>query len=251
MTSKLITIIIATFNAGKTLNQCLKSIICQKSNDIELIIIDGGSTDNTKDIIQSHHEYIDYFVSEPDNGVYDAWNKGIMVSTGKWIMFIGSDDKLLSNSLNDYRNYILKTDNPCSYDYICAQNNYVRLDGSFIKRIGKEPSWNNMRYYMAASHVASLHNRKLFDEVGFYDIEYSICGDYELLLRKRDKLKYIYLHGHVFADMCEGGISMSSRAVFQTYIIRKKHHTINEIINLAILIKSLLLYKFYNLTRGN
>lgn len=246
---KQISIIIATYNAGKTLKGCIESIIQQKRDDTELIIIDGYSTDNTLEIIKSFQDQIDYSLSEPDRGIYDAWNKGIMASNGKWIMFLGADDKLMPNAINDYLSIISNTEDIDSYDYICAQNNYVRFDGSFIKKIGKEPSWNNMRFYMAAAHVASLHNKKrLFEETGLYDKRYSICADYELLLRKREKLKYIFLQGHIMANMHEGGMSMSSRALFQTYQIRKEHHTLHSIINLAILIKSLLFYKFYNYT---
>ena len=247
-----ISIIIATYNAGKTLGQCLESIIPQKGEEIELIIIDGNSTDNTLSIIKQYQEHIDYYISELDKGIYDAWNKGIIASSANWIMFLGADDELKPGALNDYINYISGTEDIDSFDYICAQNEYVRFDGSFIKIIGKEPSWKNMRYYMAAAHVASLHNRKkLFDEVGLYNTQYSICADYELLLRKRDVLKYRFLPGHIMAKMREGGKSMSSRALFQTFQIRKEHHTLTGIINLVTLLKSLLFYKFYNYTKGD
>lgn len=250
--SKQISIIIATYNAGKTLKQCLESIIPQKGNDIELIIIDGNSTDDTLQIIEQYQSFIDYTISESDKGIYDAWNKGILASSAKWIMFIGADDELKPGALDDYCNYISNIRESEAYDYICAQDNYVRFDGSLIKIIGREPSWENMRYYMAAAHVASLHNKeKLFNEVGLYNTDYSICADYELLLRKKDKLKYKFLQGHIIANMREGGMSMSTRAIFQTYQIRKKHQTINGLINFLILLKSLLFYKFYNYTKGS
>ena len=75
---KLISIIIATYNAGSTLESCLKSIIAQKNDLIELLIIDGKSSDNTLKIVNAYRNQIDIFISEKDKGIYDAWNKGIV-----------------------------------------------------------------------------------------------------------------------------------------------------------------------------
>lgn len=89
-----ITIVIATYNSGKTLAQTLDSVMGQTYPKIELIIIDGGSTDLTLDIIQRYKNSISYWVSEPDKGVYDAFNKGVQHATGEYVQFLGSDDSL-------------------------------------------------------------------------------------------------------------------------------------------------------------
>ena len=99
---KKISIIIATYNAEKTLQRCFDSIRNQKNEKIELIVIDGNSNDNTLSIIESNADIVDYYVSESDKGIYDAWNKGVKVSTGEWIEFLGADDKLLPDSLPLY-----------------------------------------------------------------------------------------------------------------------------------------------------
>ena len=103
-----ISIIIATYNAGKTLARCLQSIREEKTNEIELLVIDGGSKDNTLDIINTYQDTIDYSCSEPDKGIYDAWNKGISHAKGDWMMFIGADDYLVGNALSDYLNKIVQ-----------------------------------------------------------------------------------------------------------------------------------------------
>ena len=84
----LISIIIATWNSEKTLKRCLDSIIPQLTKNIELLIVDGGSIDKTNDIIDSYGENISFHISEPDKGVYDAWNKAITHSSGKWLSLI-------------------------------------------------------------------------------------------------------------------------------------------------------------------
>ena len=103
---KLISIIIATYNAGSTLESCLKSIIAQKNDLIELLIIDGKSSDNTLKIVNAYRNQIDIFISEKDKGIYDAWNKGIVLANGQWIMFIGADDILYSDVLEGYIDFI-------------------------------------------------------------------------------------------------------------------------------------------------
>ena len=97
-----ISIVIATYNAGKTLCNCLNSIVTQLTDDVELVIIDGGSRDNTNSIIESYGSQIAYHISEPDKGIYDAWNKGVKKAKGDWIMFVGADDVLLPEAIQTY-----------------------------------------------------------------------------------------------------------------------------------------------------
>jgi glycosyltransferase involved in cell wall biosynthesis len=88
----LITIIIAVYNGAKTLQQCIDSVAQQTYPNKELIIIDGGSKDGTVDLLKTNHGKIGYWVSEPDYGIYHAWNKGLAQANGDWICFLGADD---------------------------------------------------------------------------------------------------------------------------------------------------------------
>jgi glycosyltransferase involved in cell wall biosynthesis len=90
-----VTIIIVTFNAGNYLQACIDSITSQTFQNIELLIFDGVSTDNTLDIIRQNADHISFWQSEPDVGIYDAMNKAVKHATGKWILFLGADDELL------------------------------------------------------------------------------------------------------------------------------------------------------------
>lgn len=162
---KLLSIIIATYNAGNTLDACLTSITKQKSSEIELLIIDGGSSDKTLDIIHSYGDKIDVLISEPDKGIYDAWNKGISHATGAWIMFIGADDILVENSLSPYIQYV-KQISTQNYDLITACAYFVDLKGKLIKKVGEPFSWEREKRNMNISHGSTLHNRNLFQKIG-------------------------------------------------------------------------------------
>lgn len=240
-----ISIIIATWNAAKTLNRCLDSIVPQLTNETELIIIDGGSKDNTNEIIDSYGNQVSVHITEPDKGIYDAWNKGVKNAKGDWVMFIGADDILLPNAINSYLEAIRNTPNVNSYDYICAHNEYVDMKGKLLKILGGKPTWSKMRRSMIAAHVASLHNRyNLFEKIGGYNLNFKICADYELLLRKKSKLKALMIPAHI-ARMTVGGMSFSTKAIIETYKIRELHHSLPSIVNKLLFIKDWIAFKLF------
>lgn len=249
MNGKDISIIIATYNAERTLNRCLESITSQMTDETELVIIDGGSKDDTVNIIHKYKDFIAYTVSEPDRGIYDAWNKGIKVARGKWIMFIGADDILLPKALQTYLNTIRTTANIDSYDYICAHDEYVDKRGKLLKLLGEDPVWSKLRRYMAAAHVASLHSKKnLFDTVGGYNINFKICADYELLMRKKDKFRALFINAHI-ARMQVGGMSFSVAAIKETKAIRKLHHSVSPLSNNLLYCRDVLAYKWFKIRK--
>lgn len=242
----LISIVIATWNASRTLKSCLDSIVPQLTAETELIIIDGGSTDATNEIIRSYGSSVTYTISEKDKGIYDAWNKGIKVAKGNWIAFVGADDRLYPNSIANYLSALSKTPDIHSYDYICANNDFVNEKDEVLRVIGNPASWNLMRKKNAIAHVASLHNKAhLFEAIGYYDLTYKISADYELLLRKKEKLKYLYLPYHI-AMMKTGGMSFSIAALREVYDIRKKHRTVPVFVNMILFLWDVFLFKTFS-----
>lgn len=242
-----ISIIIATYNASKTLNRCLDSIVHQLNDEVELIIIDGGSTDSTNEIIRSYRNYVNYTISEKDKGIYDAWNKGVNVARGEWLAFIGADDILCEGAIDMYLKLIHSNKELKNKDYICARMALYTEKGEWVKDFGSEPTWKSMKYGMSAAHPMSLHNKhNLFDVVGLYDINYKICADYELLLRKREKLDFLYLP-QVVVKMQIGGASFSEKGVRETYMIRKNRETITQIENLYKYIGTLTGLRLYRI----
>lgn len=226
--NKIISIIIATYNAEKYIERCLESIIPQKSDEIELIIVDGASTDNTLNILNQNKERIDVIISEPDKGLYDAWNKGIKIAKGQWIQFIGSDDIITSNALESYLKYLKNNEGSNQLDYISAYGDLVDSDGKLIQKYGSPYSWNIFKHYMNVSHGSSLHNRDLFREIGLYNLDYKICGDYELLLRKKENLKTAYLNENII-KMQIGGMSYSNKCLVETYKVKRLHNTSSKL----------------------
>lgn len=229
-------IIIATYNVEDVLSRCLDSIVPQLKDGRELIIVDGLSSDNTSKIITQYDQYLAYSISETDTGLYDAWNKGILHAKGDWILFLGADDRLAPDALDFYEE-LIEGSSLCDYDYICSQAKYVDADDKFIHILGSEPSWNKYRKSMDAVHVGSLHNRnKLFGQVGCFDTSYKICADYELLLRKRDQLKWFY-SPHVTAIVQAGGKSVSSAALKEKFRARQTNHSVSFFQNCIIGVK--------------
>ena len=242
---KQISIIIATYNAAKTLRTCLDSIVPQLTGETELVIVDGASKDETNAIIDSYGDKVAVHISEPNRGIYDAWNKGVKAERGEWVMFVGADDVLLPGALDEYLKVIHGTPDVDGYDYICAHNEYVDMNGKLLKIIGCEPKWSKMRRGMAAAHVASLHNRhNLFETIGGYDLSFKICADYELLLRKKQNLKYLFIPAHI-ARMKVGGMSFSTKAIVEAYKIRRLHHSLPFGINELFFLRDWAAYKFF------
>ena len=201
-----VSIIIATYNAEKVLERCLTSVFDQNCTDFEVIIVDGGSTDDTLKIVSRFN--IDFVISEVDSGVYDAWNKGLEISKGKWIMFLGSDDLLYNNAICIYKNLFDKID-VSQIDVIHSCISLVNIRGEYMRIKGRKWVWHEFKRYMTISHVGSLHNRNYFKLYGNFDTSYKIAGDYELLLRAKSTLSTFYID-NVIGEMYYGGISTAN-----------------------------------------
>lgn len=217
----LVSIIIAVYNGEKYLSDALESIMQQSYTKIELVIIDGKSTDQTIKIIKRYQAGIAYWISEPDKGIYDAWNKGVKIAKGDWIMFLGCDDILLPRAVESYIKFI-NENGLYSKDYISSRVELITQDGRSLRVIGKPWNWKEFKIVMDVAHVGSLHNKELFKKYGLYDITYKIAGDYELLLRAKSKLKTGYMN-LVTAKMRLGGVSLNNVKVFkETFTAKNK-----------------------------
>lgn len=244
-----VSVITVVYNGERFIEETIKSVLNQTYNNIEYIIIDGGSTDGTIDIIKRYENRIDYWVSESDNGIYDAWNKGIKIAKGEWISFLGADDFYLNDAITNYINLII-TSPKDNIMYISSKNILCDENKNEIKIIGQKWNWNKFKVYMNVAHVGSLHNRKLYKTYGFYDTEFKICADYEFLLRVGKNLITEFLDEKT-CFMRNGGISNIDNTVFlETFNAKKKYHTRNIVLLYYDLIIALMKYKLRNIFYG-
>lgn len=217
--SPLVTIITATFNAADHLHRTIQSIRGLTYKNIEWIVIDGNSTDQTVELIKRNEDVVDYWVSEPDGGIYDAWNKGVSMARGEWIAFLGAGDTYKPESIAAYIEAI-KTSSVAP-DLVSSRVQLVDSDGVVLREWGELFNWDVFRKYMNIAHVGSLHHRRLFENFGHFDTTYKSSADYDFLMRGGATITPLYL-GKVTATMLNGGISSGYKAIIETYNIQKK-----------------------------
>jgi len=195
-------IVIPTYNAGDTLAACLDSIIAQSFSNFEILIVDGLSTDNSRDIATAYQDDRIRFVSEKDKGIYDAMNKGIKLAKGEWIYFIGSDDKLYDEKV--LANVAAMTDN--NFDVLYGDVYSKRFNGIYDKGFTIEKI-----YGKNICHQAIFLRKRIFSIVGNYDTRFRIFADWDhnlkWFLHAGIRKKYIDL---VIADYADNGFSSTN-----------------------------------------
>lgn len=184
--SPLITIITVCYNAVDSLEQTILNVVNQDCKDYEYIIVDGGSTDGTLEIIKKYSDKITHWVSEPDKGIYDAMNKGAAISNGKWLCFMNSGDTFYdTNTLEDLFSKSNIFDE--NYDVIYGNTNKVYRNFSKIIKPGEIGQIAN---HLPFCHQSSLVLAKVFKKYNF-NLQYKIVAD--------DHLFYsLYKDGHRF-----------------------------------------------------
>jgi glycosyltransferase involved in cell wall biosynthesis len=202
----LFTVITAVSNGAAAIEQAILSVVGQSYRDFEYIIVDAASSDGTVRVLERFSDHIDYWRSEPDSGIYDAWNKAVRLARGQWIAFLGADDGYYRDALENYAQFLARHDDAALH-YLSSRVDLM-LDGHRVSTVGKAWNWAGFSRYMCVAHVGSMHHRSLFERYGAFDSSYRICGDYELLLRPRAALRAAFLPS-VTARMTYGGISTS------------------------------------------
>lgn len=206
-----VSIITVTYNSAATLAETLRSIADQDYKDLELIIVDGGSTDGTLGILEDNQSIVTKFVSEKDNGLYDAINKGIAMASGELVGILHSDDfyihsKVISNYVACFQS--------TQADAVYADLFYVdRNDTNRIIRKWKSGTYSNRSFYRGwmPPHPTFFVKRSLYEQFGKFDLQFKTAADYELMLRfiLKEKIKIAYLPEFT-VKMRMGGASNAS-----------------------------------------
>ncbi len=203
-----VTLILTSYNSRNNLIGTLDSILTQTYNNIEIVIIDGASTDGTTDIIKkfasdNRERFAIKWISEPDNGIYDAMNKGYLFSTGDVIAFF-NDKFLLDNAVEMMVAAIEETQSDG------AHANLIYATGTKVKRYWKMGT-GKIRYGWMPGHPTLYLKREIYETYGLYHPEYKCSADFEFMVRvlKDDKIKLVYVPKTIIS-MYYGGTSTAN-----------------------------------------
>lgn len=240
-----ISIITVTYNAVDSIEECLKSVRTQCESSYEHVIIDGKSTDGTREILQSQASQNTKikWLSESDSGIAEAMNKGIELAKGDWYLFLQGDDKLIS-----------KHSLQAGLKYTSSETKLLSFDVEVIDESGKARVWksNPGRYWrkMPGSHQGMLFHKSIFEQGYRYSTDYEIAMDYDLvfrLIRNGFKMKAAPL---LFASVDGTGLSgqKTSDALYKRFSEERRIHFSHSKAHLKKLIYHLywLLYRPYS-----
>ncbi len=215
-----VSIITVVYNGIAHLEQTIESVVKQSYNNIEYIIIDGGSTDGTVELIQKYDECLAYWVSEPDGGIYDAMNKGISKATGEIVGLINADDWYEQGAISKIVDAFEKNGADIVHGSMVI---YTEDRSHFIKKVHKNISHLNKG--MLINHSTVFAKKSLYLEKGFFNCKYKIVADWEMMLRW-------WCHQDTFVGIDEtiahfrmGGVSSAhlKKSFNEKHSVRKEH----------------------------
>jgi len=212
-TSSVITLITATFNGARPLAEMAHHVRGLGYHRLEWIVVDGGSCDGTAAVMEANRDIIAVGLSEPDRGIYDAWNKGVARATGEWIIFLGTDDRVEPTWLEAVGS------SDTEADVLYGDLAVVHADSGATLQVRRLHPWPEesarLRRWMSLPHTGMAHHRRMFAERRF-DTELRIFGDWEFLLRGWP-LRGQYFPGQVQARMALGGVSNGPQRIVQAH----------------------------------
>ena len=203
-----VSIITIVRNNRATMEDCVKNVLSQSYKEIEYIVVDGGSNDGTIDIIQAYHERISQWISEPDQGIYDAMNKGIEMATGQVIGFLHSSDVYAHPRVIEEVARVFEKSNVSS---VYGDLQYV--DKENLNRVIR--NWKSSPYCHGKfrqgwmpPHPTFFVRKEIYEKYGYFNTDFRIAGDYELMLRflERYRISAAYIP-EVLVKMRWGGMS--------------------------------------------
>ncbi len=219
----LISVITVSFNAADTITDTIESVLSQSHDNIEYIVVDGASTDETKGIIESYSDDDVTWVSGPDDGIYDAMNKGISMATGAVVGFLNADDVFASNDvLSRVACAMESTSCQACYGDVVFVKNDLKTVTRYYSSKGFSPK--KLAYGWMPAHPSLYLRRELFEQYGKFKTNYLIAADYELVVRlfAVHRINYRYI-SHVLVKMRVGGVSTKSlrnRLILNREIVR-------------------------------
>lgn len=230
--------ITVVFNAETTINSCIASVIGQLYNNVEYIIIDGGSTDKTINIINSYTHHVHHFISEPDSGIYDAMNKGIAMASGDIVGMLNADDFFADSSVLSTIAAAFEKNNT---DIVYGDLDYLNERGEVLRK-WRSGSFNrqSFNYGWMPPHPTFYCRRELFGRFGIYSLKFGTAADYELMLRYMYSSKLNAEHvDKVLVKMRVGGKSNQSiasriKGLFHDFRAMRHNHIVFPVFTLIL-----------------
>lgn len=220
-----LSIITVTYNAAKDLDKTIGSVINQSSEDIEYIIIDGNSSDATIEIIKKYEDKIFYWISEPDQGLYDAMNKGLGVATGDYVLFLNAGDMLKNDTIvSELADIAIRNNMP---DILYGETDLIDKEGHVLgRRRLKAPeqlTWKSFRMGMLVSHQAFIVKLNVAPK---YDLQYRFSADFDWCIRCMKQAKSIINSKLVLVNYQYEGLTTSNRnaSLKERYTIMCKYY---------------------------
>ena len=196
-----LSIVTINYNNLEGLKRTVESVVNQTWQEFEYIVIDGGSTDGSAEYIESQSEHLDYWVSEPDKGIYNAMNKGIAKATGEYLLFLNSGDHLYSNSVLEMNHSKIHTEDFIYFNIRHIFNDHISISSKPKKLEELFFIFNTL------PHPSTFIRRNLFFEIGNYDENLKIVSDWKFFLFAMDRYKCTSRKVDVvLSDFYAGGI---------------------------------------------
>jgi glycosyltransferase involved in cell wall biosynthesis len=240
-----LSVITVVYNNFNYIEDTVLNVLNVKGNhkDIEYIIIDGGSTDGTVDIIKKYQDKITLWVSELDKGIYDAMNKGVVLAKGEWLIFMNSGDSFYNSEQSFLNNILFNTQGRQDYDIIYG-NTLTKNEGKIITIPLKKVN-ANFFFLNTICNQSVFFNRKVFNTIGYYNLDYKIISDRDLLFRVANTNGKFGHLDCIISVWDEEGFSKDNVSLFKKEEDLFKKHNFTKIERNYILLKT----RFVNLIK--
>jgi glycosyltransferase involved in cell wall biosynthesis len=220
--SPLISIITVVLNGEDVLEETILSVIKQTYQNIQYIVVDGNSKDNTVNIIKKFNRSIDQWISKDDHGIYDAMNTGASMAKGDLIGFLNAGDTLFPETIYDLALGFQEKNFDYSFGSIVVEDKFGRKLG--INEPVDDINQNNFFIMpMPSPHMGVYMKKNLFHKLNGYDLKFSLSADYDLLLRSINLSKKVWFFKSPVGTFKVGGVSGSFKTHLENYMVHRKH----------------------------
>lgn len=237
-----VSIITVVYNDVQGIEYTIRSVMKQTYAELEYIIVDGLSTDGTLDVIDQYSEEVSMLISEKDNGIYDAMNKGLAIATGDYVLFLNSGDELYEDMTLE-KVFSSAENADIYYGETLLIDEERNVIGNRRHAVPQRFDWKSFRYGMNICHQAIYVKRNIAEP---YDLQYQLSADVDWVIRaarKANKIKNVNQH---VAKYLVGGMTQKRhrQSLTERYTIFKKHYgTIPNLINHGVIAARLILYR--------